>query len=90
MGNVKQRQTFFAKSEKIGRKSNGDDDIIYYQNGDFKLDSDLDNILYAWEKFIAGNYQIHDKNCFVARVDEYLEEDKSMRLDYTFHHPYRK
>lgn len=50
MGNVKQRQTFFAKSEKIGRKSNGDDDIIYYQNGDFKLDSDLDNILYAWEK----------------------------------------
>lgn len=41
MGNVKQRQTFFAKSEKIGRKSNGDDDIIYYQNGDFKLDSDL-------------------------------------------------
>ena len=49
----------------------------------------MDNILYAWEKFIAGNYQIHDKNCFVARVDEYLEEDKSMRLDYTFHHPYR-
>lgn len=89
MGNVKQRQAFFAKSEKIGRKSNGDDDIIYYQNGNFKLDSDLDNILYAWEKFIAGNYQIHDKNCFVARVDEYLEEDKSMRLDYTFHHPYR-
>lgn len=88
-GELKQGQTFFAKSEKIGRKSNGDDDIIYYPNGDFELDSDLDNILSAWEKFIDGNNQIVSDNCFVARVDEYLEEDKSMRLDYTFHHPYR-
>lgn len=87
--NVKQGQTFFAKSEKIGRKSNGDDDIIYYPNGNFELDSDLNNILFAWEMFISGNYQIQNDNCFVARVDEYLEEDKSMRLDYTFHHPYR-
>ena len=87
--NVKQGQTFFAKSEKIGRKSNGDDDIIYYPNGNFELDSDLNNILSAWKMFISGNYQIQNANCFVARVDEYLEEDKSMRLDYTFHHPYR-
>lgn len=89
IGNVKQGQTFFAKSEKIGRKSNGDDDIIYYPNGEFELDSDLNNILSAWELFITGNYQIQNSNCFVASVDEYLEEDKSMRLDYTFHHPYR-
>lgn len=88
-GEIKQGQTFFAKSEKIGRKSNGDDDIIYYPNGDFELNSDLDNILSAWKMFIAGNSQIQIDNCFVARVDEYLEEDKSMRLDYTFHHPYR-
>lgn len=89
IGNVKQGQTFFAKSEKIGRKSNGDDDIIYYTTGEFELDSDLNNILSAWELFITGNYQIQNSNCFVASVDEYLEEDKSMRLDYTFHHPYR-
>lgn len=87
--NVTQGQTFFAKSEKIGRKSNGDDDIIYYPNGTFELESDLNNILLAWEMFISGNYQIQNANCFVARVDEYLEEDKSMRLDYTYHHPYR-
>ena len=88
-GNVKQGITFFAKSKKIGRKSNGDDDIIYYANGDFELNSDLKNILSAWEMFSSGNYQMQNTNCFVARVDEYLKEDKSMRLDYTFHHPYR-
>lgn len=87
--NVRQGQTFFAKSEKIGRKSNGDDDIIYYPNGNFELNSDLNNILFAWEMFISGNYEMQYANCFVARADEYLEEDKSMRLDYTFHHPYR-
>lgn len=86
---VKQGQTFFAKSEKIGRKSNGDDDIIYYPNGKFELDSDLNHILSAWEMFISGDDQIQNANCFVADVDEYLDEDKSMRLDYTFHHPYR-
>lgn len=88
-GKIKQGQTFFAKAEKIGRKSNGDDDIIYYPNGDFELDSDLDSILSSWYMFISGNYQLQNTNCFVANVDEYLEEDKSMRLDYIFHHPYR-
>lgn len=87
--NLKQGQTFFAKSEKIGRKSNGDDDIIYYPNGDYELDSDLNDILAAWNMFISGKYQMQNANCFVSRVDEYLEEDKSMRLDYKFHHPYR-
>lgn len=88
-GRIKQGQTFFAKAEKIGRKSNGDDDIIYYPNGDFELDSDLDSILSSWYMFDSGNYQLKNANCFVANVDEYLEEDKSMRLDYIFHHPYR-
>ncbi|MDE7312379.1 MAG: N-6 DNA methylase [Eubacterium sp.] len=88
-GKIKQGQTFFAKAEKVGRKSNGDDDIIYYPNGDFELDSDLDSILSSWYMFISGNYQLQNANCFVANVDEYLEEDKSMRLDYIFHHPYR-
>lgn len=86
---IKQGQTFFAKAEKIGRKSNGDDDIIYYPNGNFELDSDLDSILSSWHMFISGNYQLQNTNCFVANVEEYLEEDKSLRLDYIFHHPYR-
>lgn len=88
-GKVVQDKTFFAKSEKIGRKSNGDDDIIYYPNGESELNSDLDDILSAWEMFIEGNQQIQMGNCFVASIDEYREEDKSLRMDYTFHHPFR-
>ena len=88
-GKVVQEKTFFAKSEKIGRKSNGDDDIIYYPNGESELNSDLDDILSAWKMFLDGNYQIQVDNCFVASIDEYREEDKSLRMDYTYHHPFR-
>jgi type I restriction enzyme M protein len=38
-------ETFFGKAEKIGRKSNGDDDLIYESDGKARLNSDLPEIL---------------------------------------------
>ncbi len=85
----KQGKTFFAKANNIGRKSNGDDDIVYYPDGRMELNSDLDNILCDWNNFLNGSSDFSYKECFVANVEEYMDEDKSLRLDYTFHHPYR-
>lgn len=84
-----QGKTFFAKSLKIGRKSNGDDDIIYSPQGDSKLNSDLSEILEDWYRYLNGDYNLCSKNSFVANIDEYYEEDKSLRMDYAFHHPVR-
>ena len=84
-----QKRTFFAKANNIGRKSNGDDDIIYFPDGGMKLNSDLEDILRNWYSYMNGADTFDYKDCFVANVEEYLCEDKTMRLDYTFHHPYR-
>ena len=50
-GIVEQPLTFFAKSQNIGRKSNGDDDLIYLDTGSSHLNSDLPEILEQWKKY---------------------------------------
>lgn len=87
--NFHQGKTFFAKSLNIGRKSNGDDDIIYSSNGDTRLNSDLSEILEDWYRYLNGDYNMRTSECFVANIDEYSDEDKNLRMDYMFHHPVR-
>lgn len=84
-----QYNTFFAKSENVGRKSNGDDDIIYYSDGTTKLNSDLPSILKNWYYFVANKTIVLSQNCFVTNIMQNLANDKAKRLDFTFHHPCR-
>ena len=89
IGEFKQEKTFFAKSDSIGRKANGDDDIVYSLIGNRRLNSDLPQILKSWNYYLDGDYSKMQKGCFVADIEEYKEEDKSLRMDYMFHHPVR-
>lgn len=85
---VEQNGVFFAKSSNVGRKSNGDDDYIYSSSGEVSLNSDLSLIIENWRKYKNGDIAF-DNLCYVANVSENLEDDKSLRLDYAFHHPFR-
>lgn len=85
----KQDAVFFAKSQFVGRKSNGDDDIIYAEDGSYKLNSDLPDILAQWSKYCNGVTEL-GKECFCADVDDNLNGDDTLRLDYVYHHPFRK
>lgn len=86
---VQSNRVFFAKSDTIGRKSNGDDDIIYSQQGVPALNSDLDTICALWEQFSNGNFGGQKANCYVADISSTLQNDDSFRMDYAYHHPYR-
>lgn len=89
VGKIKQEKTFFAKSDNIGRKANGDDDIIYSAAGKSRFNSDLPQILESWNYYLDGDYSKMHKGCFVADIEEYKKEDKNLRMDYMFHHPVR-
>lgn len=82
----KQGDVFFAKSHNIGRKSNGDDDFVYSENGEVSLNCDLDNILKQWEAF--NKKKSVEGDCFVTTL--LFDEDDSLRLDYLYHHPFRR
>ena len=85
---VEQKGVFYAKSSKVGRKSNGDDDYIYESSGKASLNSDLHIIVENWIKYRNGDTAFDDI-CYIADVSANLENDKSLRLDYAFHHPFR-
>lgn len=84
-----QNSTFYAKSHYIGRKSNGDDDFVYSEDGTSHLNSDLSEILTQWNRYRAGAKEL-SSDCFIANISEDLIGDFSLRLDYVYHHPFRK
>lgn len=82
---------FFAKAETVGRKANGDDDIIYNRDGTSQLNSDLPAILAAWKDHCAGRKVQETPKVYVADVASNLaEEDDGHRLDFQYHHPSRR
>lgn len=85
---VKQENVFFAKSLKVGRKTNGDNDYEYTPSGKAILNSDLQIIIDNWVKHQNGK-KVMDESCYIADVSSNLEGDKNLRLDYAFHHPFR-
>ena len=89
VGLVEQPMTFFAKSQNIGRKSNGDDDIIYLDTGTSRLNSDLPEILEQWKNHRMG-IAVQSNNCFTANITPTIFNDSSSRLDFLYHHPFRK
>jgi type I restriction enzyme M protein len=86
---VRQNSVFFAKSQNVGRKANGDDDIFYSTDGEEQLNSDLPDILEEWKRHRENNVPL-EHGCFTANLSENLSGDGSFRLDYAYHHPYRK
>ena len=83
------QSVFFGKAENIGRKHNGDDDILYDDVGNARPNSDLPKILQYWEAALVGRGPEADDFAFVANVAENLTEDDSLRLDFRYHHPSR-
>lgn len=86
---VPQTNVFFGRSLCVGRKTNGDDDVIYSEDGSTMLNSDLPFILSQWQLHCNGHSNLQGE-CFSANITENLDGDESLRLDYVYHHPYRK
>lgn len=87
---VTQSAVFYAKSNRIGRKPNGDDDILYSESGQHSLNSDLPEILEQWMRYKSGEALSQSSGCYVANVSRNIGEDSSLRLDYAYHHPFRE
>lgn len=88
---ISPHQTFFGKAEKIGRKNNGDDDLIYDSDGKARLNSDLPDILDLYRRYGLGGSFDASELAYTAEVEKNLSEDpRGWRLDFRFHHPTRK
>ena len=81
--NPRSNHVFFAKSENVGRKPNGEEDYIYNENGTKSLNSDLDMILDNWKHKTCG------QNSYFTDLTQNLKDDESLRLDFIYNHPFR-
>jgi excisionase family DNA binding protein len=82
-------EVFFAKADNIGRKGNGDDDIVYEDSGKERPNSDLPDILEQWERKLMGRKVPTSENLYVAEMLKNLKDNDGVRLDFRFHHPSR-
>lgn len=85
----KNTSVFFGKAEDIGRKNNGDDDILYDVDGTARLNTDLPKILDSWHRHLEGSPVNDSETSFVTNVEENLRGDESLRIDFRYHHPSR-
>lgn len=83
------KEVFFGKADNIGRKSNGDDDLIYDESGSARPNSDFPEIIEQWQRKLNNRNVATTDNIFVANVSENLKNDFSLRLDFRYHHPSR-
>ena len=82
--------TFFAKSERVGRKPNGEPDTTYDENGNAVPNSDLDEILAAWREFQTHGKTASDpERVFLANPFADAKQNPELRLDFRYHHPAR-
>lgn len=82
--------TFYARSERIGRKPNGEPDTAYDAHGNPVPNSDLPRILEAWDSFQrTGKVEGNRTTMFLASPFAEADCDKSLRLDFRYHHPAR-
>lgn len=79
-----EKPTFFAKSEKIGRRANGDDDIVYERDGTVRINSDLAELLKGWRGDL-----IDDELAYWAQIKPKDATNPDLRLDFRYHHPSR-
>jgi tRNA1(Val) A37 N6-methylase TrmN6 len=81
--------TFFAKADQIGRKPNGDEDIIYGSDGAPQMNSDLPRILEKWHNHLSGHTTPPSEEVFTAQIAANLRDDETLRIDFRYHHPSR-
>lgn len=82
--------TFFAKSERVGRKPNGEPDTSYDESGNAVPNSDLDEILAAWREFQTHGKTVADpERVFLANPFADAKQNPELRLDFRYHHPAR-
>lgn len=86
---VCQSRVFYAKSSNTGRRLSGDDDYLYSPEGEVRLNSDLPLIIENWKRFRSGEAALDEQCCYEADVSANLKGEKSLRLDFAFHHPFR-
>lgn len=82
-------EVFFGKADNIGRKGNGDDDIVYDESGNERSNSDLPQILEQWQRKLSGRSVTETEKTFVTNVADNLNNDCMLRLDFRYHHPSR-
>ena len=83
--------TFFARAERIGRKSNGDDDIIYADDGGSRLNSDLPEIVNLYRTFAHDGIVPPTDIAYSTNIrSNFAEEPGGFRLDFRYHHPSRR
>lgn len=83
-------RVFFARADNIGRRLNGDDDIIYDDNGTSRVNSDLPAILEQWNRHSSGITVEASELWYCTDVHSNLREEATLRLDFRFHHPSRE
>lgn len=81
-------RVFYSKADKVGRRANGEEDVVYSNNGESRLNSDLNRILDQWTRFNESTGGFREGGSFSANVSESFDDE--MRLDYLFHHPFRR
>lgn len=87
---------FMADVENVGRKPNGDPlyDTERRPDGQYKLRSDLPNVVNAWQNYRRGGETaiMHlSPKIFICPPDRFLNHrTQDVRLDVPFHHPSRK
>lgn len=90
-GEPKECKTFFAKAEKVGRKSNGDDDFVYDEAGAGRMNSDLPAIADLLRSFRkTGEVPASELAYAADLLSNLLEEQNGWRIDFRYHHPSRK
>ena len=82
-------RTFFAMSERVGRKGNGDYDIIYREGGTESLNSDLPQIIDDFRRAQDGEAEQLSKSSFLAPLSAERKCASGERLDYRYCHPSR-
>jgi type I restriction enzyme M protein len=84
----KRPPVFFAKADKVGRKPNGDDDVLYSCDSPSQENSDLQEILVRWNQHLAGEEISHSEGSFQSFIAEGAENPE-LRIDFKYHHPAR-
>lgn len=88
---VPSSSVFFASADNVGRKPNGDDDILFDAEGRPHVHSDLPAAVAAWNQVASGKPVEPTEALYVADVTANLaSEAGSRRIDFQFHHPSRR
>ncbi|RQZ77893.1 MerR family DNA-binding transcriptional regulator [Burkholderia cepacia] len=88
-GKKNHKEMFCATADSIGRRPNGDEDIIYGRDGSATINSDLPTIAGAWSDFLKGKPIPTCKGVFTVKIDTVVPE-KGQRIDVLALEPHRR